>query len=45
MIVKEGLERIEAEILSDNRAMQIIATKVGFSLHKTPDFVQAELDL
>jgi acetyltransferase len=42
---KEGLERIEAEILSDNRAMQTIAAKVGFSLHKTPDFVKAELDL
>jgi acetyltransferase len=42
---KEGLERIEAEILSDNRAMQSVAAKVGFSLQKTPDFVKAELDL
>jgi acetyltransferase len=42
---KEGLNYIEAEILSDNRAMQIVAAKVGFSLHKTPDFVKVELDL
>jgi acetyltransferase len=42
---KEGLDGIEGEILRDNRAMQMIAAKVGFSLHKTPDFVKAELEL
>ena len=42
---KEGLEGIEGEILRDNRAMQMIAAKVGFSLHKTADFVKAELEL
>jgi acetyltransferase len=42
---KEGLDRIEAEILRNNRAMQTVAAKVGFSLQKTPDFVKAELDL
>jgi len=42
---KEGLDGIEGEILSDNRAMQMIAAKVGFSLYKTADFVKAELEL
>lgn len=42
---KEGLEGIEGEILRDNRAMQMIAAKVGFSLYKTADFVKAELEL
>ena len=42
---KEGLEGIKGKILSDNRAMQMIAAKVGFSLHKTADFVKVELEL
>jgi acetyltransferase len=42
---KEGLEGIEGEILRDNRAMQMIAAKVGFSLYKTADFVKVELEL
>ncbi|MCZ8038960.1 MAG: hypothetical protein ACK47N_08890 [Microcystis sp.] len=42
---KEGLEGIKGKILRDSGAMQTIATKVGFSLHKTADFVKAELEL
>ncbi len=41
----EGLDRITAEILHENRAMQRVCEKVGFRLHRAPDFVKAELDL
>ncbi|MEG3436403.1 bifunctional acetate--CoA ligase family protein/GNAT family N-acetyltransferase [Pannus brasiliensis CCIBt3594] len=42
---EEGLERISAEILRENRSMQKVAEKVGFSLHRTGDSVKAELEL
>jgi acetyltransferase len=41
----EGLERITAEILHENRAMQRVCEKVGFTLTRTPEFVKAELPL
>ena len=41
----EGLERITAEILHENRAMQRVCDKVGFTLTRTPEFVKAELPL
>ncbi|MGL5034253.1 MAG: bifunctional acetate--CoA ligase family protein/GNAT family N-acetyltransferase [Microcystaceae cyanobacterium] len=41
----EMLEKIRAEILVQNRAMQHVCEKVGFKLHRTPSLVYAELDL
>jgi acetyltransferase len=41
----EKLERIKAEILPENRAMQHVCEKVGFRLQRTPDLVQAEIEL
>jgi acetyltransferase len=41
----EGLERITAEILHENQAMQRVCEKVGFTLTHTPDFVKAEIAL
>lgn len=41
----EGLERITAEVLHENRAMQRVCEKVGFTLSRTPEFVKAELPL
>jgi acetyltransferase len=41
----EKLERVKADILFENRAMQRICEKVGFRLHRAPDLVQAEIDL
>ncbi len=41
----EGLDCITAEILHENRAMQRVCEKVGFSLKRTPDFVKAEIRL
>ncbi|MBD0335609.1 MAG: bifunctional acetate--CoA ligase family protein/GNAT family N-acetyltransferase [Cyanobacteria bacterium Co-bin13] len=41
----ESLERITAEILHENRPMQRVCEKVGFTLKPTPDFVEAEIVL
>lgn len=41
----EGLERITAEVLHENRAMQRVCEKLGFTLRPTPEVVQAWLDL
>jgi acetyltransferase len=41
----EGLHRITAEILSENKAMQRVSEKVGFKLKRHPDLVEAELVL
>ena len=41
----EGLERITAEVLHENRAMQRVCEKLGFTLKPTPEVVQAWLDL
>ncbi|HEY9880489.1 MAG TPA: GNAT family N-acetyltransferase, partial [Leptolyngbyaceae cyanobacterium] len=41
----EHLERITAEILHENRPMQRVCEKVGFTLENTPDFVKAEIIL
>ncbi len=41
----EQLDRINAEILAENFAMQRVCEKLGFRLHRAPDFVKAELDL
>lgn len=39
---QEGMTRITAEILHENRAMQRVCEKVGFQLKRAPDFVKAE---
>ena len=39
----EGLERITAEILHENRAMQQVCRKLGFTLRPTAEFVHAEI--
>jgi acetyltransferase len=41
----EKLERIKAEILAENRAMQHVCEKVGFQLQRTPDLALAEIAL
>jgi len=41
----EGLDKITAEILYENRAMQRVCEKVGFTLKRMPDFVKAEISL
>ncbi|MBF2021742.1 MAG: bifunctional acetate--CoA ligase family protein/GNAT family N-acetyltransferase [Hydrococcus sp. C42_A2020_068] len=41
----EQLERISAEILPENHAMQRVCEKVGFRLRRTPELVKAEIDL
>jgi acetyltransferase len=41
----EQLTRITAEILPENMAMQRVAEKVGFRLHRDSDLVKAEIDL
>ena len=41
----EGLERISAEILRENQAMQRICRALGFTLRETPEVVQAWIDL
>lgn len=41
----EGLQRITAEILAENRAMQRVSEKVGFHLKRYPDLVEAAIDL
>jgi acetyltransferase len=42
---EEGLERISAEILHENRAMQRICKKLGFRLTAMADSVHAEISL
>jgi acetyltransferase len=41
----EHIQRITADILPDNTAMQRVCEKVGFRLHRSADLVQAEIDL
>jgi acetyltransferase len=41
----EHLNRITAEILPENMAMQRVAEKVGFRLQRSSDLVKAEIDL
>ena len=41
----EGLERISAEILHENQAMQRICMALGFTLRETPEVVRAWIDL
>jgi acetyltransferase len=42
---QEGLERINAEILSENTAMQRVCEKVGFRVERGADLAKAQLDL
>ncbi|MDJ0737439.1 MAG: bifunctional acetate--CoA ligase family protein/GNAT family N-acetyltransferase [Nostocaceae cyanobacterium] len=41
----EGIERITADILPENSAMQRVCEKVGFRVHRSADSVKAEIDL
>ncbi|MCP9790930.1 bifunctional acetate--CoA ligase family protein/GNAT family N-acetyltransferase [Vulcanococcus limneticus Candia 3F8] len=41
----EGLAEVTAEILHENGAMQHVCQKLGFSLHGTPDVVEARISL
>ncbi|HEY9711573.1 MAG TPA: GNAT family N-acetyltransferase [Oculatellaceae cyanobacterium] len=41
----EHLDRIKAEILAENFAMQRVCEKLGFRLHREPDLVKAEFDI
>ncbi|MDJ0714581.1 MAG: bifunctional acetate--CoA ligase family protein/GNAT family N-acetyltransferase [Prochloraceae cyanobacterium] len=41
----EKLDRITADILSENRPMQRVSEKVGFSLQRSTDLVRAEINL
>ncbi len=41
----EGIERVMAEILHENGAMQRVCRKQGFQLRNTPDVVEAWVDL
>ncbi|PSB36386.1 bifunctional acetate--CoA ligase family protein/GNAT family N-acetyltransferase [Aphanothece minutissima] len=41
----EGLERISAEILHENRGMQHVCQKLGFQLRPTAECVHAEISL
>jgi acetyltransferase len=41
----EGLEAITADILRENRAMQRVCEKLGFSLSRSPEGVRATLQL
>jgi acetyltransferase len=41
----EGLAKIGADILPENRAMQRVCQKVGFCLERSVDLIKAELDL
>jgi acetyltransferase len=41
----EGLERISAEILHENRGMQHVCRKLGFQLRPTAECVHAEISL
>jgi acetyltransferase len=41
----EGIERITADILPENVAMQRVCEKLGFRLHRATDLVRAAIDL
>lgn len=41
----EGMERVTAEVLQENRAMQRVCEKLGFTLRRTPECVAAWIDL
>ena len=41
----EGIERVTAEILHENGAMQRVCRKLGFQLRSTPEVVEAWVDL
>ncbi|MFH7242837.1 MAG: bifunctional acetate--CoA ligase family protein/GNAT family N-acetyltransferase [Spirulina sp.] len=41
----EGLQSVTAEILRENRPMQRVCEKLGFTLSRKPDFVKAEIEL
>lgn len=41
----EGIERITADILPENVAMQRVCEKLGFRLHRAADLVRAAIDL
>jgi acetyltransferase len=41
----EGLHSVTAEILRENRPMQRVCEKLGFTLTRTPDFVKAVISL
>ncbi|NHC34920.1 bifunctional acetate--CoA ligase family protein/GNAT family N-acetyltransferase [Scytonema millei VB511283] len=41
----EKLDRITAEILAENRAMQKVCEKLGFHLHRAADVVKVEFEL
>jgi acetyltransferase len=41
----EGIERVTAEILHENGAMQRVCRKLGFQLRNTPEVVEAWVDL
>jgi acetyltransferase len=41
----ENLDAITAEILHENRPMQRVCEKLGFRMKRTPDFVDARLEL
>jgi len=41
----EGLEKIRADILLQNRSMQRVCEKIGFQLQRSPSVVKAELVL
>jgi acetyltransferase len=41
----EQIQRITADILPENAAMQRVCEKVGFQLHRTFDLVRAEIQL
>jgi acetyltransferase len=42
---EEGVERVSAQILHENIAMQRLCHKLGFQLHQGADVVQASIDL
>jgi acetyltransferase len=42
---EEKLERIKADILPENRAMQRVCQKIGFHLERSPDLVEATIEL
>jgi acetyltransferase len=42
---EEGVDRVKAEILHENRAMQRVCGKLGFSQRPTPEAVEAWIDL
>ncbi len=41
----EGLSRINAEILAENKPMQRVCEKIGFKLSRKPDLVEAVIEL